>query len=717
MTLGGNQMKKLHKNSILALASVSALAILVSAFPVLAVTAPTPSAVETSPNTPTEDSRSAVESELSERRAIIASSQPSSPAGAREIDVDAILGGLEASANVTQATRQQLLASLGRLGLKAEERAKFRQLRASKNAVDPNLRIPRIIGGQILPTTSETPWQVALVRAGSTNIWNDQFCGGSIIGTRWILTAAHCVDWLAANQISVVSGVATLPQGRAPNGTSSTVKNVIIHPMWPNSYFNSKVVSDLYDIALLELSTPLTFRAGVRSSIGLAQDNAVLGQDAYVSGWGLTEDGYWYPQLKGGTTPIVECEQDYGITVICAGSNDTSDANRVDACYGDSGGPLTQTSSVGRVLVGVVSFGPPCPGERAIGGYANVNHFAPWIMCHAEVTTPFGGPYFCGDEAGLVTVADTLKVAKGAWGGRTATFRWFNGNTVISGQTKSSLSLSGRYGQRISVEISSSQPGPTPRRWKFTELTYLDENDIPITEHFPVERATNVTVYQSGDFVPCTSFNPRFQDIVFPLGGSCSGTKGQQNGSLQTPAGTANGRLLVFDDEDSSTYWETAQMPRAFFAFRDVTLPKNTEEWTWGVYDAWSRGTDADGLEYPIFGSSFFGGIAPSKINPALNYDWDDWRPFFNVNETPIFPEKLTKALALDPDLLDLSAEPCFSFISGPMEPYPGDFGCQTDFSNLVTANKGRIVMGTFGSESLGTRFTFSIGLVVAIHK
>lgn len=709
-------MKKLHKNSILALASLSALAILVSAFPVLAVTAPAPSTVETSPKTPTEDRKSELEAELSERRALIASSQQSTAAGSREIDVDAILGGLEASANVTQATRQQFLASLGRLGFKAEERAKFRQLRANKNAVDLNLRIPRIIGGQILPSTSETPWQVALVRAGSKNIWIDQFCGGSIIGTRWILTAAHCVDWLTAKQISVVSGVATLPQGIAPTGTSSAVKNVIIHPMWPNSYFNSKVVSDLYDIALLELSAPLTFKAGVRSSIGLPQANPVLGQGAYVSGWGRTEDGNWYPQLKGGTTPIVECEQDYGITVICAGSNNTSDANRVDACNGDSGGPLTQTSSVGRVLVGVVSFGPPCPGERAIGGYANVKHFAPWIMCHAEVTTPFGGPYFCGDEAGLITVADTLKVAKGEWGGRTpATFKWFNGNNLISGQTKSSLPLSGRYGQRISVEISV--PGTTPRRWNFTELTYYDEFDNEITEHFPVEMATNVTVYPSGDFVPCTSFSPRFEGFVPPLGGSCSGTKGQENGSLQTPAGTANGRQLVFDDEESSTYWWTTQMPRAFFAFRDVTLPKNTEKWTWGIYDAWSRGTDADGYDYPIFGSSFLGGIAPSKINPSSTADWDDWDTFFSVKETPIFPEKLTEAFALDPDLLDFSAEPCFSFISGPMEPYPGEFGCETDFSRLLTANKGRLVMGTFGSESLGTRFTFSIGVVVAIHK
>jgi len=35
-------------------------------------------------------------------------------------------------------------------------------------------------------TRAQFPWQVALIVDGA------RFCGGSLISTRWVLTAAHC---------------------------------------------------------------------------------------------------------------------------------------------------------------------------------------------------------------------------------------------------------------------------------------------------------------------------------------------------------------------------------------------------------------------------------------------------------------------------------------------------------------------------------------------
>lgn len=43
----------------------------------------------------------------------------------------------------------------------------------------------KIVGG-FLTTIEQNPWQVALLS------YKSQGCGGSIIGNRWVLSAAHC---------------------------------------------------------------------------------------------------------------------------------------------------------------------------------------------------------------------------------------------------------------------------------------------------------------------------------------------------------------------------------------------------------------------------------------------------------------------------------------------------------------------------------------------
>jgi hypothetical protein len=103
---------------------------------------------------------------------------------------------------------------------------------------------PSIVGGNIAPT-KRWPAQVALLDASIANNYDAQFCGGSLIGPRHVLTAAHCVDFLTkASQLHVLTGTSSLANG----GTRQGVASFKIHPFWNDTTFD-------YDIAVVALKT------------------------------------------------------------------------------------------------------------------------------------------------------------------------------------------------------------------------------------------------------------------------------------------------------------------------------------------------------------------------------------------------------------------------------------------------------------------------------
>lgn len=53
-------------------------------------------------------------------------------------------------------------------------------------------KLPRIIGG-VEATLGRWPWQVSLYYS------NRHTCGGSIINSQWVVTAAHCVHKYASS--------------------------------------------------------------------------------------------------------------------------------------------------------------------------------------------------------------------------------------------------------------------------------------------------------------------------------------------------------------------------------------------------------------------------------------------------------------------------------------------------------------------------------------
>ncbi|KRT85575.1 Trypsin, partial [Oryctes borbonicus] len=221
----------------------------------------------------------------------------------------------------------------------------------------------RVVGGTNAPAGA-FPNIVSVRSAGGAH-----FCGGSILNSVNILTAAHCIIGRTTANTGVLAGTNTLNSGGITRGSS----RLILHGSYnPNTLAN--------DIAVIRLGTALAMGGNVQQvSLNTANTGAVA---AILAGWGRTATNSGIPnnlqQLNTQTLTHAQCQQSWGGSVstlqICAfiGSGR-------GACNGDSGGPLYQSSN--RAQLGVVSFGRA--GGCAIGWpdvYARVSSYINWIV-------------------------------------------------------------------------------------------------------------------------------------------------------------------------------------------------------------------------------------------------------------------------------------------------------------------------------------------------
>lgn len=250
-----------------------------------------------------------------------------------------------------------------------------------------NRKAPKIVNGT--PAADGAyPWQVSLTVSWIADPGRAHFCGGSIYNERWIVTAAHCLAQLKAEDVVVVSGTNALKQGVT---RTNAVRLVVHKDFVPQTYD--------HDVALVELFEPLAIGAKVKpiallDAAGEATAYAA-GHDLVVTGWGATsEGGNVVRNLQQVTIPAVTRETcndplSYNgkitANMICAGKAE----GNVDSCQGDSGGPLVDgAGGASPKLAGIVSWGEGCARPGKYGVYTRVPKFAAWIaQCTATPDT------------------------------------------------------------------------------------------------------------------------------------------------------------------------------------------------------------------------------------------------------------------------------------------------------------------------------------------
>jgi len=243
-------------------------------------------------------------------------------------------------------------------------------------------RVGRIVGG-VETEVNEYPWQAAMVYYGSSQV----FCGASVIGSKHLLTAAHCTQAVTDYNLDyqVLLGAHGLTNSASSQERFPAVE-FIQHPAYDSSTYDN-------DISIIVIDGTVDFTLSQIRPVCLpanaANDYAYL--TATVSGWGTLESGGSQPdvlmEVDVPTMSNSDCQNAYGNAItdnmLCAGY----DEGKKDSCQGDSGGPLIYNSGSGYTLIGVVSWGYGCASAGYPGVYARVTQYLSWISTNSASST------------------------------------------------------------------------------------------------------------------------------------------------------------------------------------------------------------------------------------------------------------------------------------------------------------------------------------------
>ncbi|XP_065706818.1 acrosin [Patagioenas fasciata] len=238
------------------------------------------------------------------------------------------------------------------------------------------------------------PWIVSVQKPWGTATTHT--CGGSLISSQWVLTAAHCFFnvWNVKGW-RVVLGATQLSR-LGPEAQVRRIRQLLSH-----HHYDSK--TDRNDIALLELDRPVQCNDYIQ--LACVADSTVRVSEltsCYVSGWGLTSarNARASDVLQEVQVHIIDLqlcnstgwyEGAIHTHNVCAGYPQGG----IDTCQGDSGGPLICKDNHAEYfwLVGVTSWGYGCATPFQPGVYTSTQHFYDWILAQtglhpAETAAP-----------------------------------------------------------------------------------------------------------------------------------------------------------------------------------------------------------------------------------------------------------------------------------------------------------------------------------------
>jgi len=224
------------------------------------------------------------------------------------------------------------------------------------------------------------------------------------MASKYVITAAHCVEQMTAEQLVVRIGDHNLLRSDDTTLPEKTinVRNIANHPVYKHHKIRQRATKEQldeygHDIAILELEEEVDLNIYTPACLATMTDLTTFdNKTATIAGWGAIDNQGGKPNVpyEVDVTVNAKCHPEFSKyaaddpSIMCVGKYEGK-----GSCSGDSGGPVTFMSGDQHILIGAVSFGSlkGCGLEMG-SAHCRISNVRAWIDLNTLDAV------FCGDN-------------------------------------------------------------------------------------------------------------------------------------------------------------------------------------------------------------------------------------------------------------------------------------------------------------------------------